>query len=368
VPNTHRNRLSENILELSIMGNTVSTKPEYDPLFVNEVFMSSLDDFSVEHLHLHQKANLCNLVQFTVQGFLGDLRTYLIHAPNCIDVDSSTSIGFKLRGSRGEQEIKQEPVPLVILLHGTDETMFDCELVHQEDEDVCSWLELSDELGFIVAVPQARGNLVGSDDARANTSWRKDKLRTLWKCAFAEEEERDRLFIEAMINDIQGKTNRMVNEEKIFLLGFSNGGYYTCDLALSSNFRYVRSSCAYMGGLTSKQTNHFEQVRNLEIPKMDAMVSQSLVEENETFTIYRGNPVPASFNEPTRNILLITGKLDNHASSVFLAWRLFTQLERKCELHLLKKTRHAYQAKSTEIIWKWFTEHSDANSTQAMKK
>jgi len=82
-------------------------------------------------------------------------------------------------GDERDSEDEQKPpqrVPVVVLLHGTDETMFDGEFVQQNDGSR-SWLDLSDKEGFLLLFPQSRGMWA---DLRVRS------LRTLWTAQFVD--------------------------------------------------------------------------------------------------------------------------------------------------------------------------------------
>lgn len=328
-----------------------------------------------------------------ILDFTDGERTYLLHIPkklssifhrqNILHGSPYFSLVANQKSTINENLDPIEPVPVVILIHGTDELMFDCEFVSQVNGNEKSWLKLSDSEGFIVVIPQARG--MWAIPTHGHNSWRPygDRLRTLWTAEFVDNNHADHFFLNLVLEDVFSLCP-YVDKSKIFLAGFSNGGFMATDVALAiiNNTKRTESSnspkfpnfpiagiCAYMGGMEDDQMKVSAGISSENAPRLDQtkascawIESRDITEStllssaspNQQSYVSHGYNKNLSETRDKPDVLCITGELDCQLFSVHNAWMVLSSLECYSELDVIKGAEHEYQALSTERIWRWF--------------
>jgi predicted esterase len=362
--------------------------PGFDQSFTNEAFLQALQEFHVDHLKEHQMQCNCNIIQRFIsisQDFSSnndseiadklplqfqqmmkvnnENRTYLLHIPKNLGSASTGEIatkGLQLNSSHGGGDCKQDSVPLVILLHGTDETMFDTELVIQEKTDSTSWLDLSDREGFVLAIPQARGTW-SPEGAKHTNSWRNssDPFRSLWLCSFVDRARVDHLFLQEMIREIKREVS-VLDLKRIYVVGFSNGGFMCSDVALEwKKQRYefqAAACCPYMGGIEDLQMEFSADMKKESAPTLEQTKDLAQWHSEDRADHISFGPSKALGGEQNSfpRVLAVTGELDCQLFSTLNAWMVFSSLVYHCELDMLKEVDHQYLGSWTEIIWNFF--------------
>jgi len=162
-------------------------------------------------------------------------RAYLAHVPG---------LGREIEREPVHESMSESPppdptlLPLVIAFHGTNETMWDTELLKQKDGGE-SWLDLSrnEDQPFLYVLAQARCHQARSFE----TSWRKDVIRTRWRggandALYVPIPQTDfvnliiyilpQRYIQAILADMDQWLRSLefgIDYTRIYLLGFSNG-------------------------------------------------------------------------------------------------------------------------------------------------
>lgn len=244
------------------------------------------------------------------------VRSYLCYMPDC-----SSNCG---NGGDGL-------MPVVILLHGTNETCFDTELLRQRDGSY-SWLDLADQQRVILLFAQSRGLKITTFSQECG------KFDVLYKYAWQQSSE-DKLYLTAMLEDMDSResVSKYVDCSRLYVIGFSNGGLFTSDLMLNywnqnlrdntiSHPKYpVAAVCNYMGGVPPDIEQRYKQLDNLEVK------------------------VP---------LKIISGTLDENAPRCSHAYQFFTDAGFQCSLEIIKGQKHEYLGSKTSEIFQFFMNYS----------
>lgn len=211
----------------------------------------------------------------------------------------------------------EKKVPLVLCLHGTDETAWDNELYVQEKAREKSWQELSEEKQFIVVWGQSCGVLSERLGKQHYLYW--------WQPG-----PKDLLYVNDVLNDIDRylkhqKYTFCIDKEKQFVIGFSNGGLFTSDVIIHHSNTFT-ACCNYMGGLSKEQKETFEKMDMSGIRKIP--------------------------------LLIITGTCDENRARCLAAKNFFENLKYDVEFIMMEDKKHEYFAESTSIIYDFFIKHS----------
>jgi len=150
-------------------------------------------------------------------------RIYYLHVPNGVNMNLEDNVN---------PTINEEKIPLIVFIHGTDETCFDSEFIYQPEFKTQCWLELSDHKKAVTLFAQARGLW-----ANYTSSWRPpdDSLKSLWLPKCTDPNEYDHIYLEKCVDDVL-KIIPQIDTNTIYVIGFSNGGFMACDIALSELF------------------------------------------------------------------------------------------------------------------------------------
>lgn len=171
-----------------------------------------------------------------IQQYVQGPRTYVMHLPLPVNTAFEDKPANEKPEQKGENSAGPiEAMPVVILLHGTDETAFDTEWMLQAEGEM-TWLDLSHAERFAVLFPQARGAV--TTDGRWKSNWRDpndDPLRTMWLISCFDQAEADHHFLATMLSDacVQAKQRgHVLDLRRVFLAGYSNGGFMAGDVLL----------------------------------------------------------------------------------------------------------------------------------------
>jgi len=321
--------------------------------------------------------------------------TYLSATATEVQPAQATTLLLARAESPGDSSDAQKSLskfPLLICLHGTDESAFDGELFQHED-GLTTWLDVSDAEQAIVIFPQSRGQW--ATENQRSTSWRDqgDWVRTLWIDRPVDAEfESDLQFLTQVVEDVSNSgglfTNAIVDKTRVYVIGFSNGGFQACDLALASRrgeFTSLAGVCFYMGGVLKQQLAR-EKLKEEELPGASRCID--LCEQRKVDPACRGppltqdqsaakpalepSPVTSAPQEPSMaedverkreaavaksantRVLVVSADGDMQMFSSCLAWQLFLHLGYKTGFRWLTGCGHEYQSSSTEFIWKFF--------------
>jgi len=158
-----------------------------------------------------------------------------------------------------------------------------------------------------------------------------------------------------------------IDKSKIYIAGFSNGGFMASDVALAiinRNFGegalkfpgfHVAGICAYMGGIEEDQMEISSGLSEDNFPKLlDTKKNSLWIEKREGYTCYGPPRSGDEWQRPSTDVLVITGELDCQIFSTHNAWMVFSQLGCYTELDVMNDASHEYLSKSTLRIWEWF--------------
>jgi predicted esterase len=141
-------------------------------------------------------------------------------------------------GVRKMMQKEGQQIPLLLMLHGSDETAWNTQLRTQHDKKQ-SWLELAAQENFIIVFAQAQ---------RWVYDWQPNLIHTGWKSGPV-----DRLYVQEVL-DFVCKKYRCIDRRRVYAMGFSVGGLFLCDLLLRSENQMFAAVCNYMGGIDSPPT------------------------------------------------------------------------------------------------------------------
>ncbi len=298
------------------------------------------------------------------------IRTYYLHVPSKVQVqydglsaDMTLFHGAASRPSSGKQDLKS--VPLVVFIHGTDETAFDGELIHQPNSKQSTWLELAEKEGIVLLFAQARGLW-----SEKTSSWRPpgDYLKSLWLPKCVDSDQFDSFYFESAIDDAF-KVCHSIDKQKIHLIGFSNGGFMACDLLLSSfknlpsksdsfdlpTFKHpLASVCLYMGGINGRQMGVTLGIDKYKLPNIKELTPPAKPE----VMLYNPDIWKPELTGTVPRVLIITGTFDCQIFSCLNALQSCYQFGLPAQLITLPEKSHEYQPESTEFIWTFFSNRS----------
>eukprot|EP01087_Luapelamoeba_hula_P019500 TRINITY_DN6461_c0_g1_i1.p1 TRINITY_DN6461_c0_g1~~TRINITY_DN6461_c0_g1_i1.p1 ORF type:complete len:459 (+),score=63.79 TRINITY_DN6461_c0_g1_i1:220-1596(+) len=283
-------------------------------------------------------------------------RMYMVHLP------------ATKQGGAGDQQ----RLPVVVCLHGTDETVWAGELTypavhHQSTDgdttarpgpkvktDVPMWFELSDEQG--VAVVYCQAQCFRADPTTSWPSWRADDFRSAW-CPG----RNDLVYMDAVLKDLEESFGDVLDMQRVYAVGFSNGGLFISTLMEKMGDRFA-AFCNCMGGMCHIQCGAlgvpFEEAHNevtqwLDRKKATSEATAAPAHITRKSYPYAGRRVP---------VCIITGDHDENRSPCYRAWGTWSLLGWQNEHDLmmldLDHTSHGFYTHFVHLVWLYFAGHT----------
>jgi len=256
-----------------------------------------------------QQTKWGTLTQYTFQQICGTKqlpRHFMLFVPNSVEGSS-------------------DKLPVVCLFPGTDHRASTTQLLlHKEPnnaplpEDRQTWLALSEQEGFLVAIAEAR-----------------EKQRTYcveyqWK-----NDDVDVEYVDTLLCLLERHFNANLN--KVYGVGFSQGGLYMSTLAIHRSLSFA-GLCNYMGGLT-KILDWFTEEDKI-------MLRSKLPNINDA-----GKEIP---------FLIITSNADTNKPECYFAFEEFKRIGWKnTKLITVTGVPHQYLGEHTSLIWEFFKNPSE---------
>jgi hypothetical protein len=144
---------------------------------------------------------------------------------------------------------------LWVLCHGTDETMYDTELLIQEDGKF-AFLDLlsneAEEFKDLHGILFVQSGWFTEPNS-THHPYREDKVRAGWS------EGVDRNYVLAAIDKVCEEYSQELDKDSIFLTGYSNGGFFVMDLwdHFPGRFKGVVNYC---GGMSTRQCRKYHDI------------------------------------------------------------------------------------------------------------
>lgn len=221
-------------------------------------------------------------------GFTSSIRPrrYLLHVPEAVQLML-------------EDPANKAKVPLVLVFHGMSRTSWYTAL------NETKWIEKADREGFVVVFPQALGS---HDMWGGRTGW---VVRGLG----------DNIYARDVISDILYEAGHVIDTDRIYGVGLSNGGMFLTTLLLDPRFRFA-AGCVYMGGYV------------------------------------KGHNPSANREHTLSPVLLITGSEDKMLPYSRDAELVFREAGHLVEFDEVAGMAHEYRTEHEERIWEFFAKHS----------
>lgn len=218
-------------------------------------------------------------------------------------------------------------VPLVVLLHGTDETAWGTELHVQLAEfnngaEGRVWLEMASEgeENMILVFPQSWGWPCPYDATRTQYGWLPGT--------------NDREYLQAVIAQVCELYEDVVDSDRIYAVGFSNGGLFLADYCVNDASPFA-AACNYMGGI--------------DIPP-DVLCQELTPEQLEQ--------LPKPGLSPTKiPFLIVTGTSDDNRGPCHRCYKAFQEGGWDVTFDEIKYARHGVYIDKMREVWRFLEKH-----------
>lgn len=303
-------------------------------------------------------------------------RTYLLHVPYGMKCNAKhyeeirpKSIFYRTKEDAFSGNNSVNLCPLVVIIPGTDEVAIDCELIHHVTAPHNTWLDLSDAEQVVILVAQARGCW-----STQTSSWRppNDYLRTLWIPKCIDTSEFDAHYLGCAVEDAM-KVCPSIDPKRIHVIGFSNGGFMACDVALSALSKHRKakemvtsnegenlptlsfspaSVCLYMGGINGRQMGVTLGIDKYSLPNVNELIA--LNQKHYTIANKEKQTTLKDIGLDLPRVLIITSTFDPQIFSCMHAFQTLYLLGYPVRLVTLPEKSHEYYPESTKDVWAFF--------------
>jgi len=178
----------------------------------------------------------------------------------------------------------------------------------------------------------------------------KDRFSCVWQPG-----KDDIAYVQGVLQDVSLNVYPAVDMDKVFAVGFSNGGMFVCDLVIDlSHPCPFTAACSFMGGMEIEGVTSL----GLEMEDLESRLQLLLKKKNaEDEGIYEEKEEEENTKDKRKiPMYIITGQHEDNRTPSYRAWCAFHALGFPLlRFEDLKEKPHAYLSTSTSPIWAFFS-------------
>jgi len=183
-----------------------------------------------------------------------------------------------------------------------------------------NWRRLSLRHGFVVVFAQGQGNFLTDGPTR-------DKYGAIvWGDLYwgIEDPEEDFKYFEEVIESVNSYLP--IDPSRVYYVGYSNGGMFSCNLAIRYGHKLFSGICNMMGGWGGE--GGYDEGKMLDVSEAEYPVK----------------------------MLIISGTLDPYLPACLRAKQLFEARGFPVTLDVIEGANHSYRREKEELIWEFFNQ------------